>query len=170
MQQPILDCVITVKCIAATSNINRMSQYAIILQREFPAIDNELKDYVEGVLTGSEEDFHTCDDIFDAVGDILQGIDGEKSEESIRRLCDEFFNIIKNNSKNVEHKVLNAPVNIEEMARNMERMDKDMQSIWVVNKDGANVSNYSHFNDAAINTVNNYRKWTPKSWKKRKLN
>jgi len=42
----------------------------------------------------------------------------------------------------VERKVLNAPVNIEEMARNMERMDKYMQSIWVVNKDGANVINY----------------------------
>ncbi|KAH8261350.1 hypothetical protein KR044_007659 [Drosophila immigrans] len=115
-----------------------MSQYASILQREFPAIDNELKDYVEGVLTGSVEDFETCDDIFDAVGDILQGIDGERSEENIRALCDEFFGIMKNNSKNVERKVLNAPVNIEEMARNMERMDKDMQSIWVVNKDGAN--------------------------------
>lgn len=117
-----------------------MSQYAIILQREFPAIDNEMKDYVEGVLTGSEEDFDTCDDIFDAVGDILQGIDGERSEENIRGLCDEFFSIMKNNSKNVERKVLNAPVNIEEMAKNMERMDKEMHSIWVVNKDGANVS------------------------------
>ncbi|EDW18949.1 ATP-binding cassette sub-family F member 3 [Drosophila mojavensis] len=115
-----------------------MSQYAIILQREFPAIDNEMKDYVEGVLTGSEEDFDTCDDIFDAVGDILQGIDGERSEENIRGLCDEFFNIMKNNAKNVERKVLNAPVNIEEMAKNMERMDKEMNSIWVVNKDGGN--------------------------------
>ncbi|EDW79219.1 uncharacterized protein Dwil_GK25825 [Drosophila willistoni] len=114
------------------------SKYTHILQREFPAMDTELLDYIGGVLTGGDEEFETGDDIFDAVGDILQSVDGERSEDSIRGICEEFLQIMRNDSKNVERKVLNAPVNIEEMAKNMERMDKDMQSIWVVNKDGAN--------------------------------
>lgn len=92
------------------------------------------------MLYEGEEDFETGDDIFDAVGDILQSVDCERPEESVRELCEQFLNIMKNNGVNVERKVLNAPVNIEEMAKNMERLDKDMQSIWVVNKDGANVS------------------------------
>lgn len=117
-----------------------MSEYTSILQREFPKIDSELLTYVVGVLSGSEEDFETGDDVFDAVGDILQSIDCDRPEESIRELCDQFLNIMKNNGVSVERKVLNAPVNIAEMAKDMERMDKDMQSIWVVNKDGGNVS------------------------------
>ncbi|KAM7355059.1 ATP-binding cassette sub-family F member 3 [Cochliomyia hominivorax] len=115
-----------------------MSQLTELLRKEFPAMDNELKDYVEGVLAGSIDDFETCDDIYDAVGDILQSISAEKSEENIRDLCTQFFNIIKVGSKTVERKVLNAPVNIADMAKDMETIDKDMHSIWLVNKDNTN--------------------------------
>lgn len=101
-------------------------------------MDNELKEYVEGVLAGSLDDFETCDDIYEAVGDILQSISVEKTEENIRELCTQFFNIIKVDSKAVERKVLNAPVNIADMAKDMDAVDKDMQSIWLVNKDNSN--------------------------------
>lgn len=117
-----------------------MSQLTELLVKEFPAMDNELKDYVEGVLAGSLDDFETCDDIYDAVGDILQSISQEKTEDEIRDLCTQFFNIIKVGSKSVEQKVLNAPVNIADMAKDMETIDKDMHSIWLVNKDNSNVS------------------------------
>lgn len=117
-----------------------MSQLTELLVKEFPAMDNELKDYVEGVLAGSLDDFETCDDIYDAVGDILQSISEEKTEDEIRDLCTQFFNIIKVGSKTVEQKVLNAPVNIADMAKDMETIDKDMHSIWLVNKDNTNVS------------------------------
>ncbi|XP_054733647.1 ATP-binding cassette sub-family F member 3 [Anastrepha obliqua] len=113
-----------------------MSQFTHILQREFPVIDNELKDYIEGVLCGSLEDFESCDDIYEAVGDILQSINTEKSEDDIRELCDEFYNIIKKNTKNEARKVLNAPVNIAAMAKEMENVDRHMQSIWLTSKDG----------------------------------
>ncbi|KAL9903432.1 ATP-binding cassette sub-family F member 3 [Glossina fuscipes fuscipes] len=115
-----------------------MSQLTEILRKEFPAMDNELKEYVEGVLAGSLDDFESCDDIYDAVGDILQSINSEKTEDNIRDLCSQFYNIMKVSTKNVEHKVLNAPVNIAEMAKSMESKDKDVQSIWVVNKDNIN--------------------------------
>ncbi|XP_037814857.1 ATP-binding cassette sub-family F member 3 [Lucilia sericata] len=115
-----------------------MSQLTELLRKEFPAMDNELKEYVEGVLAGSLDDFESCDDIYDAVGDILQSISMEKSEDNIRDLCTQFYNIIKVDSKSVEQKVLNAPVNIADMAKDMETVDKDMHSIWLVNKDNSN--------------------------------
>lgn len=37
-----------------------------------------------GVLCGGLEDFDSGDDIYDAVGDILQNINVEKSEDNIR--------------------------------------------------------------------------------------
>lgn len=117
-----------------------MNRYTEILRKEFPAIDNEMQDYVGGVLEGSQDDFDTCDDIFDAVGDILQSINMEKSEDSIRDLCQQFLNIMKADAKYEEKKVLNAPMNIAEMAKSMASADKDVQSIWVVNKDNVNVS------------------------------
>uniref|UniRef100_A0A1A9WSL8 ATP-binding cassette sub-family F member 3 n=1 Tax=Glossina brevipalpis TaxID=37001 RepID=A0A1A9WSL8_9MUSC len=115
-----------------------MSQLTEILRKEFPAMDNELKEYVEGVLAGSLDDFESCDDIYDAVGDILQSINSEKTEDNIRDLCSQFYNIMKLSAKKGEHKVLNAPVNIAEIAKSMESKDKDVQSIWVVNKDNVN--------------------------------
>ncbi|XP_055908027.1 ATP-binding cassette sub-family F member 3 [Eupeodes corollae] len=115
-----------------------MSAFTGILRREFPAMDDELKDYVEGVLCGSLDDFESCDDIYEAVGDILQSINAEKTEDNIRDLCHQFFNIIKLKSSHETKKVLNAPVNIAEMAATMEATDKDVQSIWVVNKDAGN--------------------------------
>lgn len=90
-------------------------------------------------MAGSLDDFESCDDIYDAVGDILQSINSEKTEDNIRDLCSQFYNIMKVSTKNVEHKVLNAPVNIAEMAKSMESKDRDVQSIWVVNKDNVNV-------------------------------
>ncbi|XP_075160357.1 ATP-binding cassette sub-family F member 3 [Haematobia irritans] len=116
-----------------------MSKFTSILQKEFPAMDNELKDYVEGVLD-SIDDFETSDDIYDAVGDILQSINSEKTEDNVRELCMQFFKIMKVGvTEDIkQQKVLNAPVNIAEMAKNMETTDKDMHSIWLVNKDAGN--------------------------------
>lgn len=59
---------------------------------------------------------------------------------SIRDVCDEFLNIIKKNTKNEVRKVLNAPINIAAMAKEMENVDKNMQSIWLTSKDGGSVS------------------------------
>lgn len=87
---------------------------------------------------GSLDDFESSDDVYDAIGDILQSVSTEKTEDNIRHLCSQFFKIMKVKSKNVEQKVLNGPINIAEMARSMELKDKDIQSIWVVNKDSTN--------------------------------
>ncbi|XP_073843233.1 ATP-binding cassette sub-family F member 3 [Musca autumnalis] len=115
-----------------------MSKFTAILKKEFPALDNESKDYVEGVLE-SIEDFETADDIYDAVGDILQSVNSEKSEDDVRELCEQFFTIMNvGNNNSVQQKVLNAPVNIAEMAKTMESGDNDMHSIWLVNKDSGN--------------------------------
>lgn len=99
-----------------------------------------------GVLASSIDDFESCDEIYDAIGDILQSVNTEKTEDGIRDLCRQFYEIMKINAKPRKsevsgQKMLNAPINISELISDMKERDKDMQSIWVMNKDNlANVS------------------------------
>lgn len=115
-----------------------MSGYTDILRREFPQIDDDVVDYVEGVLCGDLDDFRSCDDVFDAVGDILHEISSEKSENFIRDICEQFFKIMKPPKEATKQKMLSAPVNIAQMAADMENNATDMKSIWVVNRDLSN--------------------------------
>lgn len=99
-----------------------------------------------GVLSSSMDDFESCDDIYDAIGDILQNVNSEKTEDGIRDLCSQFYDIMKINAKPrinqvSGQKMLNAPINISELISDMKDKDKDMQSIWVMNKD--NLTNVS---------------------------
>lgn len=92
------------------------------------------------------EDFESCDDVYDAIGDILQSVDTKRTENSIRDLCGQFYEMMKINAKPRKtdisgQKMLNAPINISELIRDMEEKDKSMQSIWVMNKE--NVINVS---------------------------
>lgn len=92
------------------------------------------------------EDFDSCEDVYDAIGDILQSVDIKKTENSIRDLCGQFYEMMKINAKprikNISgQKMLNAPINISELIRDMEEKEKSMQSIWVMNKE--NVINVS---------------------------
>lgn len=57
---------------------------AVLLKQEFPSIDDEMKQYIEGVLSSGMEDFESSDDLYDAIGDILHEVANEKSENDIR--------------------------------------------------------------------------------------
>lgn len=55
-----------------------------LLKQEFPSIDDEMKQYIEGVLSSGMDDFESSDDLYDAIGAILHEIAGEKSENDIK--------------------------------------------------------------------------------------
>lgn len=57
---------------------------ATLLKQEFPSIDDEMKQYIEGVLDSGMDDFESSDDLYDAIGAILHEVSGEKSENDIR--------------------------------------------------------------------------------------
>lgn len=57
---------------------------ATLLKQEFPSIDDEMKQYIEGVLDSGMDDFESSDDLYDAIGAILHEVSDEKSENDIR--------------------------------------------------------------------------------------
>lgn len=100
-----------------------------------------------GVLSSSVDEFEKSDDVYDAIGDILQSVDLQKPDQNIRDLCSQFYQIMQVNTKpRVKElsgqKMLNAPINMYELIRNTEGKDKNgVQSIWVMNKE--NLGNVS---------------------------
>lgn len=57
---------------------------ASLLKQEFPSIDDEMKDYIEGVLSSGMDDFESSDDLYDAIGAILHEVSEDKTENDIR--------------------------------------------------------------------------------------
>uniref|UniRef100_A0A673HU58 ABC transporter domain-containing protein n=1 Tax=Sinocyclocheilus rhinocerous TaxID=307959 RepID=A0A673HU58_9TELE len=71
-----------------------MAAYVQILKNEFPQIDSELFDYITAVLDSGVSDFEDGDEVFDAIGDVLQEV-GDKNEDDIREICFQMFNTLQ---------------------------------------------------------------------------
>ena len=69
-----------------------------------------------GVLETSAEDFESGDDIFEAIGGVLQEVANEKSEDDIKELCDQLLHTLNplsnGNANNSGRKLLDAPVHL----------------------------------------------------------
>uniref|UniRef100_A0A673HU65 ABC transporter domain-containing protein n=1 Tax=Sinocyclocheilus rhinocerous TaxID=307959 RepID=A0A673HU65_9TELE len=64
-----------------------MAAYVQILKNEFPQIDSELFDYITAVLDSGVSDFEDGDEVFDAIGDVLQEtVDAKKLEKAEAKL------------------------------------------------------------------------------------
>ena len=48
-----------------------------------------------GILGGGPEEFDTGDDIYDAIGHILQEMDTDKTEDDIREICDHMRDVME---------------------------------------------------------------------------
>lgn len=55
-----------------------------LLKQEFPSIDEEMKEYIEGVISSGIDDFESSDDLYEAIGAILHEVSEQKSENDIR--------------------------------------------------------------------------------------
>ena len=71
------------------------------------------------VLESSSDDFESGDEVFEAVGGILQEVDASKEEEEIKDLCHKLIGLMKPTSANGDsgggggggaNRVLDAPV------------------------------------------------------------
>lgn len=116
-----------------------------VLSDAFPDIDEDLFDYLEGVLDGGKEDFTTCDEVYDAVGEMLLQIAGDtKDEDEIREICARLLHVMKGesdiqngDSHSGPAKVLNAPVQLKALAAEFENTTDEVQSIWMKQRDSA---------------------------------
>ncbi|XP_047113590.1 ATP-binding cassette sub-family F member 3 [Schistocerca piceifrons] len=109
------------------------------IKSQFPTIDDELYQYVEGILSSSADDFEDGTELYDAIGEVLHEAASDKSEVEIRNICERLLGILKpNKSDLLNHgptKVLNAPVHLASMAANLEDNVQDIKSIWMMTRD-----------------------------------
>ncbi|KAL7991054.1 hypothetical protein Chor_014484 [Crotalus horridus] len=90
---------------------------AEILRREFPELDGEMFEYVTG---GGSSDFETVDDLFEAVGELLQDVSRDsKDDMDIRAICQRMFNTLhldNENSPSSRQVLLDAPIQLSKIA------------------------------------------------------
>ena len=72
-----------------------MEECLDILKSSFPKINEDICSYIESVLETSGDDFESSDDLFEAIGEVLQEVDEDKNEEDIKDICDTMFNLVK---------------------------------------------------------------------------
>lgn len=65
------------------------------LVNRFNKIDDEILNYLIGVINLNKDDFETVDDIQDAVGSILMELNDGGDDDIINNLCLSFFNILR---------------------------------------------------------------------------
>lgn len=114
------------------------------IRSQFPTIDDDLYQYVEGILDSSKDDFEDGDEIYEAIGEVLHEV-ADKSENEVREICMKLLEMLKGNTddeqverrKNGVNKVLNAPVHLGAMAATLEAQVEQIKSIWVTTRDDA---------------------------------
>ncbi|KAF4088875.1 hypothetical protein AMELA_G00059760 [Ameiurus melas] len=113
-----------------------MAAYVDILKSEFPEIDTEVFDYITGVLGSGGSDFEDGEEVFDAIGGVLQEVAADKNEDDVRDICLQLFNTLKitNCHTNQRQVLLDAPVQLSQMSADSDSAVNDVQGIWMVKR------------------------------------
>ncbi|CAE1242067.1 ABCF3 [Acanthosepion pharaonis] len=104
----------------------------------FPDIDPQISDYVTGIINdSSEDDFESPQDIYDAIGDLLLNSATGKTEDDVKDICEKFHGLMKStqSSEAAEHKVLNSPIQLGSLSRDLIDSSLENQSIWLAKKE-----------------------------------
>merc|ERR1712002_286994 len=116
---------------------SNMSASCELLSNYFPSLDTELADYINGVIDDSDE-FETTEELYDAIGVMLQEAARDKPHEEIYQICEQLMGLMKGNCDNdyTYGRKLDAPVNLAEMAQS--KCDDDTlnnHTIWISRQD-----------------------------------
>ncbi|BES96486.1 ATP-Hypothetical protein cassette, subfamily F, member [Nesidiocoris tenuis] len=108
------------------------------LKSQFPLINDDLYEYVEGVLSNGIDDFEDSEELYDAVGAVLHEVSEEKTEDDIREICGKLLSLMRGTNGDgpkEEQKVLDAPIHLASMASNLQDNVEDIKSIWMMQRD-----------------------------------
>ncbi|XP_019723436.1 ATP-binding cassette sub-family F member 3 isoform X2 [Hippocampus comes] len=111
--------------------------YVEILRSEFPDIDSELFDYITGVLDGCGADFEDGEEVFEAVGGVLQEVSADtKNEDDVRGICLRMFNTLRLSGCPASQRqvLLDAPVQLSQMSPDTTLANDDVQGIWMMKR------------------------------------
>ncbi|XP_048750945.1 ATP-binding cassette sub-family F member 3-like [Ostrea edulis] len=115
-----------------------MADYETVLTQSFPNIDSEIVHYVNGMLEDGHDDFQTSEDLYDAIGGILQGTDDSKTDDEIKNICGNLHSLMSltqnKDSATSVNKLLNAPVQLSSLHTSIENV-KQSNSIWISKRD-----------------------------------
>ncbi|XP_023224530.1 ATP-binding cassette sub-family F member 3-like isoform X1 [Centruroides sculpturatus] len=111
-----------------------------ILYDAFPSMDEDVFEYINGVLDGSKDDFQSSEEVYDALGEMLHEISaGSKDKTEIIDICEKLLKAVKLESdggnEETEHKILNAPIHLGKMAEEFETRSEEVKSIWMKQRD-----------------------------------
>jgi len=73
-----------------------MSELEEIIHVNFPAIDNNIYNYIYSILEDGRDDFQVKEDIFECLGEVFINItEGSKKEEEIKDICQQLLLSLK---------------------------------------------------------------------------
>ncbi|XP_015282380.1 PREDICTED: ATP-binding cassette sub-family F member 3 [Gekko japonicus] len=108
---------------------------AEILRREFPELDGEMFDYVTGVLHSGSSDFESVDDLFEAVGELLQDVSRDsKDDEDIRAICQQMYNTLHLDTENLQgdrQVLLDTPIQLSKITDNYDSGLDLLPGLWL---------------------------------------
>ncbi|XP_040284435.1 ATP-binding cassette sub-family F member 3 [Bufo bufo] len=97
-----------------------MATFVEILRSEFPQLDAELLQYVTDVLDSGQSDFESENDLFEAVGELLQDVSGDtKDDNDIRHICQRMYRTMRMENNHVPSQaqvLLDAPIQLSQIA------------------------------------------------------
>ncbi|KAM5164394.1 ATP-binding cassette sub-family F member 3 [Mantella aurantiaca] len=96
-----------------------MATFVEILRNEFPQLDTELFQYVTDVLDSGRSDFESENDLFEAVGELLQDVSGDtKDDDDIKDICQRMYRTMKLENHKVpsqDQVLLEAPIQLSQI-------------------------------------------------------
>ncbi|KAF4532368.1 hypothetical protein B566_EDAN003672 [Ephemera danica] len=108
------------------------------LKTQFPKLDDDLYEYVQGIIGGGADDFEDGSELYEAIGCVLHEVAEDKSESDVRDICDQILSLLRPDSEGQGRpQVLNAPVYLSDVASNQESNVEDIKSIWVTSREDA---------------------------------
>nr|XP_004227440.3 ATP-binding cassette sub-family F member 3 [Ciona intestinalis] len=104
----------------------------VILQ-SFAIDDKSIHEYLESVLEHGMEEFESSEDVYDAVGEILESSGVCSCPKEVQAVCEKVYATLSI-STNDKHSMtkLNAPVHIATITKQQEESNKEDGSIWIV--------------------------------------
>lgn len=117
-----------------------MTDYMSYIKEIFPSMDEELCNYVEGILESSVDDFNCSDQIFEAIGEFLLQSDDTKSETDIKSICETLSKMkpISENGVSNGNRVLDCPIHLGSVMAELDNASsRNNKSMWTVQKNNS---------------------------------
>ncbi|XP_053566308.1 ATP-binding cassette sub-family F member 3 [Bombina bombina] len=124
------------------AGVANMATFVDILRNEFPQLDSELLQYVTDVLDSGRSDFESEDDLFEAVGELLQDVSGDtKDDEDIRDICNRMYSTMRMENNHVPSQaqvLLQAPIQLSQLSENYD-VDTKVVNVLLMKKDQSSI-------------------------------